>query len=125
MRLTRPTMRSLPIAMATVLCAAPLLASAQAYGPGVAAATPTESAPVASPPPQNSVKKSLMGKVMAALIESAEQTAKHRRDAAHQATALDRRRPDADTHPILPSDPAATSREDAIRNQMAVQDEPR
>ena len=125
MRLTRPTMHSprIPIAMAIVLCGAPLLASAQTYGSSAASQAQvdaTESAPVASPPPQKSAqpKKSLMGVVMAALIESAEQTARERHAAARQVTALDQ------THDAAPRpDPASvTSRDDA--EQVAVQDDP-
>lgn len=130
MRLTRPTMHSPRIAIAIALCVAPPLASAQVYGPSAAAGAhvdATESAPVASPPPQKSAqpKKSPMSMVMAALIESAEQSARQRRDVARQATALDETRPSASTDAIPPPDPASViSREDTIREQVAVQDDP-
>jgi hypothetical protein len=66
-----------------------------------------------------------MSVVMAALIESAEQTARQRRDAARQATTLDETRPSADTDAVPPPAPASvTSREGAIREQVVVQDDP-
>jgi len=123
-------MHSPRILTAIALCVAPLLASAQAYGPSAAAGTQVDapvSAAAASPPPQKSApsRKSPMGMVMAALIESAEQTARQRRDAARQATALDEMRPFADTDAVPPPDPASvTSREGAIREQVVVQDDP-
>jgi len=128
MRLTGLTSHSFGILIAVVLCAAPLLASAQANGPSAAAGAQVDakaSAPVASPPLQKSAqpKKSLMGMVMAALIESAEQTARQRRDAVHQATALDEMRPSANTDAV--SDPASViSSEDALHEHVAVQDDP-
>ena len=128
MRLTGPTSHSSGILIAVVLCAAPLLASAQANGPSATAGAQvdaTASAPVASPPLLKSAqpKKSLMGMVMAALIESAEQTARQRRDAVHQATALDEMRPSANTDAV--PDPASViSSEDALHEHVAVQDDP-
>ena len=137
MRPTRPVMHSFQIPIATAiaiaLCTAPLLASAQAYGPDAtlgaqADATESESASAQiAPPPQKSAqpKKSLMGVVMAALIESAEQSARHRRDAARRAAGLDQMRPSASTDAVTQPDPASViSREGASREQVAVQDDP-
>jgi hypothetical protein len=120
----------IPIAMAIsiALCAAPLMGSAQTYGSSAASeAQADESAPAASPLPQKSAQpaKSLMGMVMAALIESAEQTARQRRDATRHTTALDEARPSASADALPQSDPASvTSGERALREQVAVQDDP-
>lgn len=64
-----------------------------------------------------------MGIVMAALIESAEQTARQRRDAARQAMALDEARPSTSTD-AKPDPASVTSRENAIRGQVIVKDDP-
>lgn len=136
MRLTRPAMHSFRIPIATAIaiasCTVPLLASAQTYGPDAAseaqaAATESASARIAPSPQQKSAqpKKSSMGVMMAALIESAERSAHQRRDAARHAAALDETRPSASTDAVSQQDPASViPREGASREQVAVQDDP-
>lgn len=123
MRLIGPTTHLPGILVALALCAMPLLATGQTYGPNA-----TTQASTSPPQAQAQPRKSLMGMVMAALIESAEQTARERRDAAHEATAveataIDQTRPSASTEGVRqPDRTPATSSEDAIRERMAMQD---
>jgi hypothetical protein len=64
-----------------------------------------------------------MGAAMAALIASAEESARQRRDAAHRA-ALNAGQPPKTADAAEEADPAwGTQREDANRKQMAVQRE--
>lgn len=121
MRLTGPTIHPSRILAAIVLGLTPLLASAQTDMSDAARAEATPSAP--STPTSAPHKTSLMGVVMAALIESAEQSARERRDAARLAATLEATPPPGNAKEAVRTDPAwARQREDAIRKQqVAVQ----
>ena len=127
MRTPGPTVHSIrALLVAITLCVMPLLTSAQTEAPDAARA-PAEASP--SPPSTPSARKptphrtSLMGMVMAALIESAEESARQHRAAAHHAAAPDVAQPRGNTGEAVRTDPAwAEQREETIRKQqVAVQ----
>lgn len=108
------------ILAATALCLMSAQASAQDRAPDTTATAPADAAQStsASAPPAGEAtprRKSLMGMVMGALIDSAEQSARRQREAAGRAAASE--------VAAAPDPASARLRAQTIREQIAVQDD--